>query len=415
MRRPSGRVSERTRHPVAARLRNGIALVLLALIPLAGVPAAVAAPLAPAKDYPSWSDVQQAKKNEAKAKEAVQRIRSLIAQLADEVEAAQKVAKEKGEVYAAAQTAYDEQAYIADQLQTQADAAEAEADEAQRSAAQLIAGLARGSGADVTIQLFAQGGGDADALLYNLAASQKFSDTNQLLYERAIQLQNAAQALTDQAEVATDLLDELREVAEAAYQEALEAQEAAQAVYDEQLSHQAELEEQLAYLTGVRRETVEDYDEGIREQYGNNAGGYISSSGWANPTAGYISSPFGQRYHPIYEVWKLHTGTDIAGGGLGAPIYAASGGTVIYAGWFSDLGNFIKIQHPNGIVTGYGHIISGGILVRAGQHVDVGQQIAKVGSTGGSTGPHLHFMVYRNGVLTDPVPFMRDRGIRLGG
>ena len=395
-------------------LRVLAAALVVSLLPLAGISAATAAPLVQTADYPSWSDVQKAKKNEANAKAAVAQIRALIAELAKEVEAANKVAEEKGAIYAEAQTAYDEQAYIADQLRTQAEAAQAEADDAKLSAGQLIAGLARGAGSDVTIQLFA-GGGDADALLYNLSTSQRYSETNQQLYEKALQLQNTAQALTDQAEVAEALLDELRKAAEAAYHEALAAAEAAQAALDAQSAHQAELEEQLAYLTGIRKTTQAEYQEGIEEQYGAGAGGYISSAGWANPTSGYISSSFGLRYHPIYLVWKLHSGTDIAGGGLNAPIYAAASGTVIYASWYSDLGNFIKIQHSNGVVTGYGHINSGGILVKVGQHVDPGQPIAKVGSTGGSTGPHLHFMVYKNGVLTDPVPFMRDRGIRLGG
>lgn len=413
MRRSSGDrpTRARIRRPSPRGIRLIAAAAALALIPIGGISAATAAPAA---DYPSWSDVQKAKKDEKKAKQAVAQIEALIASLAKQVEEANKVAEEKGAIYAEAQTAYDEQAYITDQLRTQAAAAQEEADEAKRSAGQLIAGLARGAGSDVTIQLFANGG-DADALLYNLSTSQRYSETNQQLYERALQLQNTAQALVDQAEVAEALLEELRKAAEAAYEEALAALEAVQVALDAQMAHQVELEEQLAYLTGVRKATVAEYQEGIEEQYGSGAGGYISDSGWANPTSGYISSQFGNRYHPIYHVWKLHSGTDIAGGGFNSPIYAAGGGKVIYAGWYSDLGNFIKIQHSNGVVTGYGHINTGGILVKVGQTVAPGQPIAKVGSTGGSTGPHLHFMVYRNGVLTDPVPFMRDRGIKLGG
>ena len=120
------------------------------------------------------------------------------------------------------------------------------------------------------------------------------------------------------------------------------------------------------------------------------------------------------RYHPIYHVWKLHSGTDIAGGGYNAPIYAAADGRVVYAGYYSDLGYYIKIDHGGGIVTGYAHINTGGMLVSVGEIVIAGQQIAKAGSTGGSTGPHLHFMVYQNGVLTNPVTFMQDRGVTLG-
>ena len=74
----------------------------------------------------------------------------------------------------------------------------------------------------------------------------------------------------------------------------------------------------------------------------------------------------------------------------------------------------IQISHGDGTSSGYGHILSGGLLVGYGTEVDAGQQIARVGSTGGSTGCHLHFIIRINGQLTDPVPFMAARGIRLG-
>jgi murein DD-endopeptidase MepM/ murein hydrolase activator NlpD len=120
------------------------------------------------------------------------------------------------------------------------------------------------------------------------------------------------------------------------------------------------------------------------------------------------------RYHPIYHTWMLHNGTDIAGQGCGAPIYAAHSGVVTYAGPNGTLGNYIQIQHPNGVSSGYGHIMPGGIHVRIGQHVDPGQPIAQVGTTGASTGCHLHFIIRVNGVLTNSVPFMRSRGITIG-
>lgn len=393
-----------------------VGALVVALLPLLGL----AAPTAPSAsalvlaDYPSWDDVQRAKNDEAAAKREIDRITGLLAALEAEVVSTQAVAEEKGEVYYEAQTAYDEQAYTTQQLQEQADAAQAEADQASKAAAQLISSISRGGGGnDFTTTLFAQSE-QADRLLYALAAQQKFSATNQQLYERAVQLRNSAQALTDQAAIAQEILDELRVIAEAAYEEARAAAEAAQAAYTAQLDNKATLEAQLEVLRTKREVTEADYLTGVRERWGAGAGGYVSDSGWANPTAGFISSHFGNRFHPIYHVWRLHSGTDIAGGGFNAPIYAAAGGIVTYAGPYSDLGNFVKIDHGDGHVTGYAHINHGGILVSVGESIAPGQQIAKVGSTGGSTGPHLHFMVYRNGVLTDPVPFMRDRGITLG-
>jgi murein DD-endopeptidase MepM/ murein hydrolase activator NlpD len=87
----------------------------------------------------------------------------------------------------------------------------------------------------------------------------------------------------------------------------------------------------------------------------------------------------------------------------------------VYAGPYGGYGNYIRIDNSDGTGygTGYGHIVNGGILVKAGEQVGVGQNIAKVGSTGWSTGCHLHFEVYSGGTTTDPVPFMRKQGIEL--
>ncbi|MEQ1736253.1 MAG: M23 family metallopeptidase, partial [Rhodoglobus sp.] len=139
-----------------------------------------------------------------------------------------------------------------------------------------------------------------------------------------------------------------------------------------------------------------------------------NAAGWARPSAGYISSGYGMRYHPIYHTWRLHNGVDVAGQGCGAPIDAAHAGVVTYAGWNGTLGNYVQINHGDGTSSGYGHIANGGILVGYGQSVAAGQEIALVGSTGASTGCHVHFMIRINGALADPVPFMADRGIRLG-
>jgi murein DD-endopeptidase MepM/ murein hydrolase activator NlpD len=105
-------------------------------------------------------------------------------------------------------------------------------------------------------------------------------------------------------------------------------------------------------------------------------------------------------------------GTDF-GVGCGTPIYAASSGRVIYAGWNGGYGNFVKIDHGGGLTTGYAHIQNGGIHVSVGQNVSVGQVIARVGTTGTSTGCHLHFEVRNYGTATNPVNFLRARGVSL--
>ena len=119
----------------------------------------------------------------------------------------------------------------------------------------------------------------------------------------------------------------------------------------------------------------------------------------AMPTPGRISSGFGMRRHPILGYTRMHKGMDIAAP-WGTPVYAASDGVVQFAGRSSGYGNLIRINHAGPYGTGYGHLSR--ILVRPGQRVRRGQQIGAVGNVGLSTGPHLHYELYRNGVAINP-------------
>lgn len=119
-----------------------------------------------------------------------------------------------------------------------------------------------------------------------------------------------------------------------------------------------------------------------------------------------ISSPYGYRTHPVTgEVGKLHTGTDFAVP-QGTSIHAADSGTVLVAEWWNGYGNCVIIDHGGGMWTLYGHIRDGGIKVKAGEHVSRGQVIAESGSTGRSTGPHLHFEVRIDGKPVNPMPYL---------
>jgi murein DD-endopeptidase MepM/ murein hydrolase activator NlpD len=122
------------------------------------------------------------------------------------------------------------------------------------------------------------------------------------------------------------------------------------------------------------------------------------------PTSGRITSYFGGRRSPGGIGSTNHKGIDIANS-YGAPVYAADGGTVTYAGWMGGYGYLVQISHGNGYVTYYGHNSS--LLVSVGQHVYKGQQIARIGSTGNSTGNHCHFEIRYNGVAKNPLNYLR--------
>ncbi|GAA0659232.1 murein DD-endopeptidase MepM/ murein hydrolase activator NlpD [Sphingomonas insulae] len=117
------------------------------------------------------------------------------------------------------------------------------------------------------------------------------------------------------------------------------------------------------------------------------------------PVAGRITSSFGYRMHPLLGYLKMHKGLDIAAP-YGSPIYAALDGVVQGAGRSGGYGNFVKLIHGGGLASGYGHMSR--IAVARGQHVRQGQVIGYVGSTGMSTGPHLHWEVWRNGQTINP-------------
>jgi murein DD-endopeptidase MepM/ murein hydrolase activator NlpD len=121
------------------------------------------------------------------------------------------------------------------------------------------------------------------------------------------------------------------------------------------------------------------------------------------PAVGAVTSGFGYRIHPIFNVRKMHTGIDIDAD-MGDSIKAAAAGTVVSAGWQGGYGKCIVISHGGGLATLYGH--GSELLVSAGDTVKRGEVIGKVGSTGYSTGPHLHFEVRVNGAPVDPLGYL---------
>ncbi|CAN5272578.1 hypothetical protein BH11ACT5_BH11ACT5_18450 [soil metagenome] len=402
------------RGATGSKLRMRVVALAVAIgIGVAGTTVATAP--AWAVDYPSWDDVAAARNDEAATAAAVAQIRALISSLKAEAERTQKDAEAKATIWQEAYNKFQAAKAKSDTLQEQADEASAKAAISDQRFGQMAAQMLRdgAAGGDVATNLLFNAG-DADNLLYGLGMSSKISEQAKAITDRALTAKNTAQALTDQANVAQAELKVLKAASEKAFNEAKAAADAAGAALAAQQEHEAQLQAQLSVLTEKRAATEADYKAGIQAQFDADPDydGEISSTGCAKSAGGYITSVFGWS---VDDGSKFHKGTDL-GAGCGANIYAAHAGTVIFAlyGWNGGYGNEIMIDHGNGVVTRYGHIVDGGILVSSGESVGVGENIARVGSTGDSTGCQLHFEVILDGYNVDPVPFMSGQGITLG-
>ncbi len=162
-------------------------------------------------------------------------------------------------------------------------------------------------------------------------------------------------------------------------------------------------ETQLQALIVERQREIEAQREAARRAAGIVSQTTTAPGALSWPVTGTITSPFGYRNNPFGGGMEFHQGLDIAAP-MGTTVTAASSGTIISAGWYGGYGNYILIDHGGGMATGYGHLSQ--IFVAAGQQVQKGQAIGAVGSTGMSTGPHLHFEVRINGKPTDPAAYL---------
>ncbi|MEL4320462.1 peptidoglycan DD-metalloendopeptidase family protein [Leifsonia sp. YIM 134122] len=440
--------------PRSPRPRGGARLAAVVVAIALGLTGGLASP-ASADEYPTWDDLQKAKSNTAAAADKVAQITDLIEQIKVQVAQTQAEAEKRGEELQVAQDAYDQAVRKAEDIQAQADASQKTADDATAQAGQLAAQLYRTGGTDLTANLMLdQDGAKSDALLSQLGSMSKLVERSSEIYETAHIAANTAASLGEQAKIAQGEREKLRIAAESALAAAVEAQQAAEAALAESVAKSAELAAQLAFLKDTQAKVATEYQKGVEERArlererlareaaaraqaaaeaaaaaaasgggggysgggGSVAGGSVGSSGWAIPASGRITDGYGAR--PVLCgsggcSGSFHYGADI-GAGCGSPIYAAASGTVVYTGYLGTYGNYVKIDHGNGVATGYAHIGYGGTYVGVGQQVSAGQNIASVGTTGASTGCHLHYEVYNWGTRVNPFPWMADRGVPLG-
>ena len=244
---------------------------------------------------------------------------------------------------------------------------------------------------------------DADRRLYEkyTAAREEtervkaeYEDTLTDLGDRQDKLEAEKARLEAEIEEATDLINDLEADIEAAQAEyaANEAAEQALNAQMDAIAAQIAAEEEAARQEAAQNGT--DYTGP-----GSTATGSYT---WPCPSCTYITSGYGNRIHPIFGTERWHSGIDI-GAAAGATVIAADSGTVSVATYSSSYGNYVMIYHSNGTYTLYAHMSS--IAVTAGQSVTKGDTIGYVGSTGWSTGPHLHFEIRNSGGTIDPTQF----------
>ncbi len=223
--------------------------------------------------------------------------------------------------------------------------------------------------------------------------------------------------LEGEADELLDLAERLDAKAEAAEERALSAWADVDAVPVEERQQdvratEATVTQARAELSGLQTRVAASSVELIDSLPSDS--GQLSEQGWSLPVSGRTSDEFGPRPEkPVPGVNEFHRGTDIAAS-CGAPVFAATGGIVLEARVNGSYGNWILLDHGLGVSTGYAHLKDGGVLVSPGQRVEAGQLIGAVGSTGASTGCHLHFEVRLGGVAVDAKPFLAARGIALG-
>jgi len=369
-----------------------------------------------ATTYPTWADVVAARASAAATKNEVAQIEGDLAALQTQLTTANADASAKGAAAAVAQQKYVLAQDKEQTLQAQESVAAAKVAKSKKELGSYASQLARGPGGGQGWSTFSLllNGQTAGQLLNDLGAVGQVSKEDDAILEQGLTAERSVQQLRVLATAQAGILSKQKVAADAAKQQADAAAATLETDVEAAAAHQAQLVVLEAALTTNAAMTYTQYEAGVAASDGAGQAGVVDSQGWALPTVGVITSPWGYRYDPAQGyAWAFHYGDDIAHGCL-QPIYAATGGTVTYAGIYSDYGNYITINHGNGVSTSYGHIANGQTFVHVGEQVGAGQNIARTGSTGASTGCHLYFAVMVNGSWTDPVPFMSARGIKIG-
>ncbi|QDR81916.1 murein hydrolase activator EnvC family protein [Sporomusa termitida] len=223
----------------------------------------------------------------------------------------------------------------------------------------------------------------------DLALVAQVKAERELVVQKRAELERdkaAIAQLKDQAAAKRLVIEASRDERERVLDSAVQERDTAERAYQELMETSRQIEQMLRNI-----------------QTGGPAGAAGGSGALIWPAAGPITSPFGWRVHPIFGTQRYHSGIDI-GADYGDSILAADSGTVVFSGWMGGYGKAVIINHGGGISTLYAH--NSELLVEEGYRVQKGQLISRCGSTGYSTGPHLHFEVRENGTPVSPLGYL---------
>lgn len=240
---------------------------------------------------------------------------------------------------------------------------------------------------------------------------KELNEAAKVVEETKIGLENekiALEASRKEMESASAELEKSREEADKLLKQLIATGEEYQKLLDEAERKESETSGTISQLESAYDAAKErEYQEWLASQPPVQNGGSsntVDGITWLMPiNYTRFSSPFGYRIHPIYGDWRFHYGVDLSAP-QGTPIYATRGGRVTYATYDSSSGYYVSINHLDGFVSKYLHMTH--YIVSPGQYVAAGQIIGYCGSTGASTGPHLHFSLYYNGSAVNPAKYI---------
>jgi murein DD-endopeptidase MepM/ murein hydrolase activator NlpD len=368
------------------------ALVLTLVMVFAAVPPAVSAATSSSSIQDQLQDAQnQLKEGQEKQNSLIEQIDSInsqISQIEEEISAAdEEIAKKETEIQEAQENLDNQKAKISKQNN----------DLNERLRAMYKSG-------ETGILEVLLGSSDITELISNLDMIQLIYSNDQKVLE---QMKTQYSAIEDEKNTLEKLQEQLKEQQNEKKQREseLESKKADVEELEQQVAQDNEaLEAQIDELNKEAQQITSEIQQGEIEASTSSDSTYSGSTMlWPVPSSHRITSEYGNRYHPILHVYKFHSGIDI-GASQGSQILAANDGTVIYASTKGGYGNCVMIDHGGGVVTLYGHCSK--LLVSTGEKVTRGQNIALVGSTGQSTGPHCHFEVRINGSTTNPMNYL---------